>query len=126
MTTGLYTIIGSSRHAARLLAVQLLYQIHQSGIDVSEAIVQLKRWYGAEKCAQGEVSEEELSLTVEKRSRPLEYSETTKSSNQIKYSGTAELPESVKSSETARLPGAAELPESVKCSETVRLPGAAE
>ncbi|GHS95383.1 N utilization substance protein B [Alphaproteobacteria bacterium] len=40
-----YTIRGSLRHASRLVAVQLLYQIYQSGAEISDVLNQFERWY---------------------------------------------------------------------------------
>lgn len=41
----LYTIRGSARHAARLLAVQLLYQKEQTGQPVEEVFRHFEEWY---------------------------------------------------------------------------------
>lgn len=41
----LYTIKGSARHATRLIAIQILYQINQSKITQQEALDQFEFWY---------------------------------------------------------------------------------
>lgn len=43
----LYTLRGSARHAARLVAVQLLYQIEQSDGDAEAAVDQFHAWHRA-------------------------------------------------------------------------------
>ncbi len=58
----LYTIRGSFRHSARLVATQLLYQIYQTDEEVEEALRQFEGWYVTEFLSQE---------AGEKRRRPL-------------------------------------------------------
>lgn len=58
----LYTIQGSSRHAARILAVQLLYQMRQTQMTSEAVLQQFETWYVSEFLAQERKKTQPLAL----------------------------------------------------------------